>query len=655
MIKNTAFVFLITTLLFIQVPVNDYTSCSHGRPVMKRLHYKCLHSQSTQRDQATPLPINPDIYIHGYGRLLLFIFLLAAAPVFAANLLHSDLYSNTVHTEKSTATTIQNRSQTLTTHLQLIEPDNPAAIAANGYRFSPVQDYSFIEPKQLALNTHTYSEQLDFNRITGPAFRWGTLGLFLLLLTGVFLLLRQHRLNRSLSVTNNQLQQHQLILENLGESVYSINNKGNILFINNAALTMLGYNKDQMIGKKSHHLFHHSHSDGRHYPIEDCPVYRSLKDGNSRHVEDSFIRQNGTAFPVKLATKVITRKGVVDKVIVVFDDISQRQALQNEIKQQQLLLESVINATPDIIFFKDITGKYLGCNKAFEQSVGINLDQLIGLTDSDLVDHKGVHFFPANHNQVLARNSLQIDEESIASPDGSSKTLETIKTPFHDNTGAILGFVGISRDITERKQHEERITELAFYDPLTKLPNRRLLADRVDRALVKSRRQQQYGALMMIDLDDFKTINDTEGHDAGDQVLCTVADLLSGIIRESDTVARMGGDEFMMVLEDLGKEMPGARDNARDIAIQALQQLQAPHCINDKCYISTPSIGIVLFIYHGQDIGQLIKHADQAMYHAKRTGRNRFHFYSDLEDYMGENLRSKSPSAARPDNDLEPQ
>jgi diguanylate cyclase (GGDEF)-like protein/PAS domain S-box-containing protein len=188
-------------------------------------------------------------------------------------------------------------------------------------------------------------------------------------------------------------------------------------------------------------------------------------------------------------------------------------------------------------------------------------------------------------------------------------------------------FVGVIRDITQQRHAKEEIQRLAFYDPLTHLPNRRLLQDRLEQALITSARTAQQGALMFLDLDHFKHLNDTLGHDLGDELLKQVATRLKTCVREGDTVARLGGDEFVVLLEGLSPASHESAAQAEAIAGKILLALGQPYQLRGHPFESTPSIGIVLFPGEDDDTEALLKKADIAMYQAKAAGRNTVRFF----------------------------
>lgn len=226
--------------------------------------------------------------------------------------------------------------------------------------------------------------------------------------------------------------------------------------------------------------------------------------------------------------------------------------------------------------------------------------------------------------------------------DGSHYDESLHITPVISENGSILHFVAIMQDITERKRTDETIRNLAFYDTLTKLPNRRLLNEHLNRAIASSRRNNHYNALMFLDLDNFKPLNDTYGHVIGDQLLVEAAHRLKACVREIDTVARFGGDEFIILLSELTENESESTIQAGIIAEKirdilsapyflktTLHQNMPPHSIEHHC---TASIGVSVFTGHSTTAETAILQADKAMYQAKERGRNLVVFNQDLHD-----------------------
>jgi diguanylate cyclase (GGDEF)-like protein/PAS domain S-box-containing protein len=320
---------------------------------------------------------------------------------------------------------------------------------------------------------------------------------------------------------------------------------------------------------------------------------------------------------------------------------------QHLLKRERSQLRSLIDAIPDLISFKDTEGRYLGCNQAFEHYLGASESAIIGRTDQQLSALARVDPCDLWDAELAAGDKLQPHEELIMHADNHKALHETIKTSFHDPDGSLFGSVRISRDITERKNAEELIRNLAFFDPLTQLPNRRMLLDRLQIMISGSARTNQYGALLFIDLDNFKTLNDTQGHNIGDQLLVAVAGRLQHCLREEDSVARLGGDEFVVMICNLGINKTRAAIAAEKVAEKTHQTLCKPYELSPSItdddlkihYHCTASIGISLF---RSDLGsrdEILKHADIAMYQSKAAGRNAIRFFdSAMQAKLEENM-----------------
>jgi len=314
------------------------------------------------------------------------------------------------------------------------------------------------------------------------------------------------------------------------------------------------------------------------------------------------------------------------------------------LRQSQLLLDrergllrGLVDALPDLISFKDTQGRYLGCNQAFEQYIGRSEAELIGKTEIELgVTQQPAEPLEADNSPEAAVNRTDNREQWVTYPNGNKVLHETLETPFHGEDGTLYGQVGVRRNITERKNAEEQIRNLAFYDPLTQLPNRRLLMDRLELMIAASARTHILGALLFIDLDHFKTLNDTQGHLMGDQLLTSVAARLKKDLREEDSVARLGGDEFVVLISSLGTDLTRAATIAEQIAEKIRQTLCEPYPLRssnplesqaETLHHCTPSIGISLF---GSGLGSrddILKQADVAMYQSKAAGRNAIRFF----------------------------
>ncbi|MDP1998557.1 MAG: EAL domain-containing protein [Rhodoferax sp.] len=302
---------------------------------------------------------------------------------------------------------------------------------------------------------------------------------------------------------------------------------------------------------------------------------------------------------------------------------------EDALQQEKALLRSLIDAIPDLIFIKDENGVYLECNKATEQLIGFSRSEQIGKTDFDFFDRETADKIRGHDSKVINGGVAVLVEEWVTYPDGRRVLLEANKTPLFGSGGQVKGLVGISRDITARKQAESQIQALAFSDPLTGLPNRRLLMDRLDQALTATYRHDHQVALLFLDLDNFKTLNDTLGHQNGDSLLKQVAQRLTASVREGDTVARLGGDEFVVILENLSNDAQDAATQAQGVTAKILGALGQSYEIEGHAHHSTVSIGVTLFGgSERESIEEPLKRAELAMYQAKSAGRNSLCFFT---------------------------
>jgi diguanylate cyclase (GGDEF)-like protein/PAS domain S-box-containing protein len=275
----------------------------------------------------------------------------------------------------------------------------------------------------------------------------------------------------------------------------------------------------------------------------------------------------------------------------------------------------------------DANNIILRINRSFSEMSGYSVEEVVGQTPHMFASgRQDEQFYAAMWHSINSSGSWQgeiWDRRKSGEVYPKWLTITAVK----DNAGVVTNYVATHADITERKNAEMQIRQLAFYDPLTLLPNRRLLADRLQQALIASTRSQREGALLFIDLDNFKTLNDTLGHDKGDLLLQEVARRVSDCLRECDTVARLGGDEFVVMLEDLSDNSLEAASQAEGVGEKILTAISQPYDLAGQDYRCSSSIGVTLFgaPHHSSD--ELMKRADLAMYQSKAAGRNTLRFF----------------------------
>jgi diguanylate cyclase (GGDEF)-like protein/PAS domain S-box-containing protein len=294
-----------------------------------------------------------------------------------------------------------------------------------------------------------------------------------------------------------------------------------------------------------------------------------------------------------------------------------------ELEGQKSLLKSVMDSIPDMIVYKDAEGVYMGCNRAFAEYAGVTQQDIHGKTDLELFAGNDTMEGGEKVNGVMASGCPMSYEQEITNRDGSPAIMAVINTPFYDSKGDSLGVIGVSRDISNLKETEMALERMASQDVLTGLPNRRLFNDRLIHELQMAQRNGTGVAMFFIDLDHFKQINDTMGHDTGDQLLVEVASRLQEHVREMDTVARFGGDEFVVIMGQLQEP-----ENAVVMAQKLTDALLGSFTSGDNELPISASIGVSLYPDDAEDAETLVRNADAAMYRAKEAGRNRYEFYT---------------------------
>jgi diguanylate cyclase (GGDEF)-like protein/PAS domain S-box-containing protein len=297
---------------------------------------------------------------------------------------------------------------------------------------------------------------------------------------------------------------------------------------------------------------------------------------------------------------------------------------------QRDLLEKVFESSYSGVMITDVGGHIIEINPAFTRITGYESQEVYGKNPHLLASGRHDHEFYREMWADIESNGHWEGEIWNRRKNGEVYPGWLNIDSVRDKNGELLYYFGMFADISTRKEAEAQIHQLAFYDPLTRLPNRRLLIERLQQAFSVGARNGQHGAVLFIDLDNFKTLNDTKGHDIGDQLLSEVAARLNDCVRDGDTVARLGGDEFVVVLEALNTAQDEAAAQADMVAEKIREVLGRPYQLGRHTHYSTPSIGVVLFLGHRQNLDDVMKFADTAMYQAKTAGRNAIRFYDPV-------------------------
>jgi len=419
-----------------------------------------------------------------------------------------------------------------------------------------------------------------------------------------------------LSSANAQLQLQAQIVDQTHDAIISTDSQGVILSWNRGAKKLLGFAGEEIRGQSLQCLFAEEE-----YAFFQETIFPLLLRKGQHEGEARLRRKNGESFAAHLSlSRLQDQEGEFSGMICYALDISGRKKAEEWMR----LAAKFLDNTTEALLVTDAKGTIIEVNTAFEEMAGFKREEVLGENPRILKSGRhGKAFYDKMWNQLRTDGHWQ-GEIWDRKKNGEVYPKWLSISAVQDERGKLTHYVAISADISDVKQNQQRLEYLANYDQLTSLPNRRLFNDRLQQAIQQASRNQQQVAIIVIDLDRFKEVNDSLGHSAGDALLVQVAALLNSNIRSSDTVCRMGGDEFIIMMPAVGEA-----DNVIEIVQKLINAFAQPFLLNDKTVYITPSIGISMYPYDSKTQETLIKNADTAMYHAKREGRNNFQFYQE--------------------------
>jgi diguanylate cyclase (GGDEF)-like protein/PAS domain S-box-containing protein len=423
--------------------------------------------------------------------------------------------------------------------------------------------------------------------------------------------------------TEHALQESENLLHTILDSVeayiYIKDNNYRYQYANRSVRELFGKPMDEIIGREDAAFF-------------DAKTAENLRNNDRRVIENgervaqeevnTNTKDQITSAYLSVKLPLRDKDGKIYGLCGISTDITDRKLAEASLRVAAAAFES-----QEGMVITDANKVILRVNQSFSEMSGYSAEELVGKTPHMLAsDQHDAEFYSAMWSSVNATGTWQGEIWDRRKNGQIFPTWLTI-TAVKGSDGTVTNYVGTHADITERKAAEAQIRNLAFFDPLTNLPNRRLLADRLQHALASSARSGREGALLFIDLDNFKTLNDTLGHDQGDLLLQEVARRLSGCIREGDTVARLGGDEFVVMLEDLSANSSEAASQTEGVGKKILATICQPYDLHGYEHRSSCSIGMTLFVAQQNSTEDLMKRADLAMYQAKAAGRNTLRFF----------------------------
>ncbi|MEN8189186.1 MAG: diguanylate cyclase [Thermodesulfobacteriota bacterium] len=391
---------------------------------------------------------------------------------------------------------------------------------------------------------------------------------------------------------------------------------------NRAGIDLLGYSREELLAM--------TFAEMDANPDVALPVHRQVLSGEViNNYEHLLVRKDGRVVAVLNSSRpLFDDDGSVTGIQATLIDITRRKHLEWKLQESEVKYRGLVEYSHDWIWEMDSQGRYTYSSPQVESILGYRSEEIVNMTAFDVMEAGEAEKLVATYQ------GREEDEDSIITVtieniflhnDGNKVILETRGAPFFDNMGMAAGFRGIGRDITAKKQQEEILKRQATIDSLTGLPNRSLFMDRLQREVLHSKRLGNSFALLFVDLDQFKEVNDSMGHAAGDLLLSQVAQRYTGVVRESDTVARLGGDEFVVMLSNIPKS-----DDIARIAQILVNVSSRPFWVNNQEVQIGASIGISRYPRDSDNADTLLVQADSAMYRSKQSGRSRFCFFEAI-------------------------
>ena len=410
----------------------------------------------------------------------------------------------------------------------------------------------------------------------------------------------------------------------------TLTDKGLISEINFTGATLLGVERNQLLQQPLACFVAPEDGDRMHRHF-----LAVLKHDEKLTCEMLFKRGDGSNFYAQLDCLRLSKKGKAPVVCIVLTDITERKQIEEVVREQEEFFRMIAENIDDFIAVLDLEGRRLYNNPSYARLFD-NVEAMKGMDSFAEIHPDDRERIKQVFKQTVKSGIGLRTEFRFVLADGTIRHMESRGELVRNGRGQALRVVVVSRDITERKLAEEKIHNLAFYDALTKLPNRRLLDDRLVQTMAASKRSGRFAALIYIDLDNFKPLNDKYGHAMGDLLLEEVARRTSNCVREVDTVSRYGGDEFVVLLSELDTNKTKSITGAGIIAEKIRAALAEPYVLTlqregkAKTTVEhhcTSSIGVVVFINHEMNQNDIITCADLAMYQAKQDGHNLIRFF----------------------------
>jgi len=400
---------------------------------------------------------------------------------------------------------------------------------------------------------------------------------------------------------------YEAILAAAGEGIYGLDPDGRVTFVNRAAEALTGWPQEQQLGRNQHELIHHAFRDGTPYPVEDCPVHATLRDGATRRREELFWRRDGTPLPVTLTSAPLRNdSGELAGAVVTFSDVTVQQAERR--------YRALVAAASDFVWRTDARGDLVDIDEEWLELTGFPRARALGRGWLAAFHPEDRRVYQRRREQAIKRGRPFENEYRLRCADGTYRWFLNRIVPVRDGAGQVAEWVGAAQEITTRKTRETRLEERATHDQLTGQLNRWQFEDLLENEIHQALRRGSRFALVLFDVDHFKSINDRYGHGTGDAVLRQLARIARTNIRSRDFLARWGGEEFVILLP--GSDLDGGGRVAESVRARVeTSDFPGPGDV-------TISAGVAQY-QPTESWERLMDRADRALYAAKRKGRNR--------------------------------
>jgi diguanylate cyclase (GGDEF)-like protein/PAS domain S-box-containing protein len=416
-------------------------------------------------------------------------------------------------------------------------------------------------------------------------------------------------------------QRFRAFAEQSSDIIAVANREGIITYENPAVERILGLKSEERVGVN---VFDRIHPDDLKFTTDAFHAPPRDKNDPVRHFEIRLRHKDGSWRTFEAVGSKLVHDNIVKTVIINLRDITERKQMEKALRQSEEKYRTILENIQEGYFEVDLAGNLTFFNDPVCQIFGYSKEELMGMNDRMYTNEQTAKKVFQAFNKVYKTGEPTSEFDwQIIRKDRTKRYIEASVSLQKDSSDQSIGFRGIIRDITERKEMDQQLNHMATHDALTGLPNRSLFMDRLQIALAQSKRSRNKLAVMMLDLDHFKDINDTLGHMVGDKLLKEVSYRLRGILRQNDTVARLGGDEFVVLLSDLGRI-----EYVASVAKVILKSFQKPFAFADSKITSHASIGIAVYPDDCEDVDSLLKKSDIAMYSVKTHGRNSYKFFS---------------------------